>query len=161
MIAVADASPLIGLSKAARLRLLQVLYEEVLLPPQVYKDVVVQGWGRAGSRAVRNAVAAGWMRIVPVSNPALIPPRFAGTGEGEAIALAQERHADVILIDDRAARNECHRLGLRWVSTAGVLRDAKRMKAVRQIKPILDRLQAKGFGLFDYEEILKSVGEWP
>ena len=50
MIAVAVASPLIGLSKARRLGLLRALYEDVLLPPQVYADVVVQGRGRAGAR---------------------------------------------------------------------------------------------------------------
>jgi predicted nucleic acid-binding protein len=87
MIAVADASPLIGLAKASRLRLLYRLYGEVLLPPQVYADVVTLGKRRAGSLAVSNAVTAGWMKIVAVRNKRLVPPQFAGLGEGEAIRL--------------------------------------------------------------------------
>ena len=161
MIAVADASPLIGLSKVGRLSLLRTLYGEVLLPPQVYADVVVQGRGRAGARAVRNAVAAGWLRVVAVEDPALVPPAFAGMGEGEAIGLAIERQADVLLLDDRAARNAATRLGLRWLTTGGILLDARRAGAVRRVKPILDRMQAKGFGVGNYEEILKATGEAP
>jgi predicted nucleic acid-binding protein len=114
MIAVADASPLIGLAKASRLRLLHRLYGDILIPPQVYADVVTLGRRRSGAIAVANAVAGGWMKIVPVRNKRLVPPQFAGMGEGEAIALALERKADVLLLDDRAARNYCTRVSLRW-----------------------------------------------
>jgi predicted nucleic acid-binding protein len=159
MIAVADASPLIGLAKASRLRLLYRLYGNILLPPQVYDDVVTLGGRRAGAVAVANAVKGGWMEIAAIKQKRHVPPQFAGLGEGEAIALAIERKADVLLLDDRAARNYCTRAGLRWISTGGVLLDAYHEGAVRRVQPILDRMQAKNFGIWNAAEILRQTGE--
>ena len=159
MIAVADASPLIGLAKASRLRLLHRLYGDILIPPQVYADVVTLGKRRAGAVAVANAVESGWMKIVPVRSKRLVPPQFAGLGEGEAIALALERKADVIILDDRAARNYCSRAGLRWISTGGILLDAHQTGVVRKVRPILDRMQEKNFGIWNADEILRATGE--
>jgi predicted nucleic acid-binding protein len=42
-------------------------------------------------------------------------------GELEAISLAQEIHADAILIDDRVGRNAAIRCGLAVVGTVGLL----------------------------------------
>jgi len=161
VIVVSDASPLIGLAKAQKLRLLFLLYGQVIIPPQVYTDVAVNGRGRAGSRVVRHAVSAGWLRVLPVSDSLLIPRQFSGTGEGEAIALARELHADLILIDDRAARNECARLRLHWLSTGAIIVDARRAGLILRVRPIFDRMQSKGFGIWNYEDLLKAVGEWP
>lgn len=119
-----NASPLIGLAKGKRLHLLKVLYEEVLIPPLVYEDVVTRGRGRAGAGAVKNTVAKGWIKVVPVQDPAKIPAEFGGKSEGEVIALALWRNADFVIMDDRKARKHCDRLGLKWVSTGGVIRDA-------------------------------------
>lgn len=159
MIAVADASPLIGLAKASRLRLLYRLYGDILIPPQVYADVVTLGKRRAGAVAVAHAVEAGWMQIVPVKNKRLVPPQFVGMGEGEAIALAIEKKADVLLLDDRAARNYCSRAGLRWISTGGVLLDAYQSGVIHKARPILDRMAEKNFGIWNAEEILRATGE--
>jgi predicted nucleic acid-binding protein len=45
-------------------------------------------------------------------------------GECEAIALAAEVHADIVLMDDRAARQEAARRGLRVAGTLSILDDA-------------------------------------
>ncbi|MCA1594830.1 MAG: DUF3368 domain-containing protein [Chloroflexi bacterium] len=156
---MADASPLIGLAKAGRLDLLPRLYgPPVLIPPRVYVDVVIDGKGRIGARAVQNAIARGWLQIVPVEDRSLIPARFAGMGEGEAIALALEKHADVLLIDDRAARSEAARRGLSWLSTGGILVDAHGARVLRSVRPVLARMRMKGFGIGNEEELLRSVG---
>ncbi|MBI1900367.1 MAG: DUF3368 domain-containing protein [Planctomycetia bacterium] len=159
MIVVSNSSPLIGLAKAGRLRLLRALYREVLIPPKVFEDVVVQGRGRAGSRAVATAVREGWIRVVAVRDARQIPPRFRDTGEGEAIALCLEQQAEFLIVDDRAARNECTRRTIPWVTAVGVIRDAKRRGRVRRAKPIFDRMIARGFGIADYQAILQSIGE--
>jgi predicted nucleic acid-binding protein len=61
---IVNVSPLIGLAKAGRLRLLGALYDEVLIPPAVYEDVVIKGRRRIGARAVKNAVQTGWIKVV-------------------------------------------------------------------------------------------------
>ena len=142
---VSNSSPLIGLSKVGRLSLLQILYGTILIPPLVYDDVVIKGKGRPGAYAVKNAVDAGWIKVVPITDADNIPPRFAGMGEGEAIALAIEQNAEFLIVDDRAVRNYCDLIGLDWLSTGGVIRDACQAGYVRKAKLIFDQMFSKGF----------------
>ena len=99
IVVAVNASPLIGLAKGRRLPLLRLLYDEVLIPSLVYDDVVVKGRRRAGARAVGNAVTAGWLQVVAVSDALVVPAEFRGTGEGEVIAtvhgLAEKRCSGV------------------------------------------------------------------
>ena len=142
IVVAVNASPLIGLAKGRRLPLLRLLYDEVLIPSLVYDDVVVKGHRRAGARAVRSAVTAGWLQVVAVSDASVVPAEFKGTGEGEVIALARMKKAGYVIIDDRKARH--------WISTGGVIRDAMRARRVRKAKPIVEQMMVKGFGIFDY-----------
>lgn len=123
MKAAVDASPIIGLSKIRKLRLLPRLYDEIIIPPLVYEDVVVRGAGRAGSRALKIAVETGWIQIVHPP-PNLVPPPLLGTGEGEVIALALGGLVDMVVVDDKKARRLCDVLGVRHLSTGTVLKDA-------------------------------------
>lgn len=104
MIVIADASPLIGLSKISRLSLLFALYDTVWISTQVFTDVVTNGKGRPGSRSVPHAIRAGRIKVVPVRNHRLIPRSLNNTGEGEAIGLAREHKAALVILDDRLAR---------------------------------------------------------
>ena len=76
IVVAVNASPLIGLAKGRRLPLLRHLYDEVLIPSLVYDDVVVKGHRRAGARAVCNAVTAGWLQVVAVSDASVVPAEF-------------------------------------------------------------------------------------
>jgi predicted nucleic acid-binding protein len=152
-----DASPLIGLAKIRKLRLLAKLYPVVVIPPAVYADVVVRGAGRAGARAVQQAVAEGWIQVVTPADPARVPPSLHGTGEGEVIALVLCRQADVAIVDDRKARNLCTLLGIRHISTGMVLKDAASQGLIRDLAKTLNRLQQKGFGIFDYGQLIEDT----
>ena len=85
-------------------------------------------------------------------------------GEAAAIALAVERQADMVLIDERRARAVAIRLGLNVVGVLGVLVEAKHKALIPQLKPILDALITRaGFwvSIQLYERILQTVGERP
>jgi predicted nucleic acid-binding protein len=151
-----DASPLIGLAKIRKLRLLAKLYPVVVILPAVYADVVVRGAGRAGARAVKQAVADGWIRVVTPDDSTRIPPALRGTGEGEVIALVLCQQADVAIVDDRKARNLCNLLGIRHISTGSVLKDAASQGLIRDLAKTLHRLQQKGFGIFDYAQLVEG-----
>ena len=51
-------------------------------------------------------------------------------GEREAIQLAEEQHADLLLIDERKGRMEAKRRGLRTTGTLGVLLSAGESKLI-------------------------------
>ncbi|MEB3780665.1 MAG: hypothetical protein GSR85_10650 [Desulfurococcales archaeon] len=67
-IVVSDSSPLIHLSQIGRLNLLKDLFRELLIPPAVYHEVVIEGRGRPGSEEVREA---SWIRVVEIRNKRL------------------------------------------------------------------------------------------
>ena len=63
--------------------------------------------------------APAWLEVLsPTSN--LILPKL-DQGENEAIALATEVHAELVLIDEQAGRQEALRRGLKVAGTLSVL----------------------------------------
>lgn len=82
-------------------------------------------------------------------------------GEAEAIVLALEINASLILIDDREARLQAKRLGLRVTGTLGILLRAKKLGLIKSLREELDKLKGTGFRISKNleEEILKAAGE--
>ncbi len=61
-------------------------------------------------------------------------------GEAEAIALALEIAAGLLLMDERRGRNEAKRFGIRFVGTLGVLIEAKARGLFPEVRPVVDEL---------------------
>lgn len=61
-------------------------------------------------------------------------------GEAEAIALAEELGAD-LLIDEKAGRKVAIRLGLRVTGVVGLLVEAKHKGHIPAVLPMLERLR--------------------
>lgn len=128
MAVIADSSALIGITRIGRLQLLRGVYQEVLVPPAVYHEVVIVGTRlyKPGAGDVEKAVDTGWVRITPLT--AEQQEKVAdfraiggiGKGEAEALALAERRNL-LIILDDRRARDLAAILGLEFVGTAAVL----------------------------------------
>jgi uncharacterized protein len=85
-----------------------------------------------------------------------------GPGEAEAIILAEELHAEAILIDEAAGRAVALQRGLQPIGVLGTLLRAKERGLLREISPLLDRLQ-KELGFFISKKLrddtLKQAGE--
>jgi hypothetical protein len=85
-------------------------------------------------------------------------------GEAEAIALASELGASLLLMDESDGRNEARSLGLTVTGTLGVLLRAKQTGVLAALKPVLDTLiQQHCFrlGRALYEQALRQAGETP
>lgn len=151
---VADASVLIALSEIGRLSLLKDLFRQVLIPPAVLREVQ----GSIAPLPEWVEVQAPSEASVSRSMGPLLDP-----GETEAIGLASDTAATLIILDDLPARRQALARGLPVVGTAGILVMAKRAGLIDSVRPDLDALRAHGFHLRQdvYVEVLRGAGELP
>lgn len=162
---VSDASVLICLGAVQQLQLLKEFYGEVLVPNAVWLEVTAAG-PRAGVSETLNGFEQGWLTVQKPDNRQLVSSlqTSLGAGEAEAIALASQLQAGLLLIDESDGRNHAKALGLTVVGTVGVLLRAKQVGKLQELKPVLDTLIRKqNFRLSRslYEEVLRQVGEIP
>ena len=162
MIVVADSGPIIALARVGALDLLPRLYTRVVVPGAVWDEVVVAGAGLPGSSELANAP---WVDCVrsPLAGPLATSLRGElDPGEAEALVLAVELGAELLLLDDRRWRDAAVRLGLRIRGTVGVLVEARRAGLLPAIAPSLSDLAASGFRLSPEvrREAMELAGEW-
>jgi predicted nucleic acid-binding protein len=94
---VADASPLRYLILIGPIDLLPALFTQIIIPRAVLGEL---------QRAQTQPVVRCWMQYLPAwcvvhtpQQPLAIGLEVLGAGEREALALAEELHADLVLID--------------------------------------------------------------
>src|SRR6266852_4521106 len=119
MIVVADASPLNYLIQIESDNLLHELFGRVLVPAAVMEElrhprapVTVTSW---------LLQIPSWIEVRTVTAAQDEALRVLDPGEREAILLAQETRAELLLIDERRGRLEAKRRGITTTGTLGVL----------------------------------------
>jgi len=113
---VSNAGPLIALGKLGQLSLLLTLYDEILMPREVYHGVDVYGlrFGADGAPAVDFLMRQGHIGVVEVVLPPTLPTwaQSLDAGEIEVIVLGQQQAADWVLVDNEHAREAARQVGL-------------------------------------------------
>ena len=120
MVVVADTSPINYLVLITQIDILKQLYARILIPPAVLAELK----HAAAPKPVRDWAhnPPGWVEILSPKSSLILAQ--LDPGESEAIALATEVHADVVLIDEQAGRQEALRRGLKVAGTLSVLDEA-------------------------------------
>jgi uncharacterized protein len=120
----------------------------VIVPSGVLTELKINE-DRPGSLAVKAAIAAGWIQVQPLIQSQTVVQLLRQTldqGESEAIALALEQQADLVLLDERDGRKMAKSLGLNITGVLGILLKAKQSGSLSLLKPALDDLtQIAGF----------------
>ena len=144
MIAVADASPICCLVLIGEADLLPKLFTEVVVPSAVLGELRAEG-----SPSVVRHWAMEHPEWIIVRDP--VASSAAGlervhAGEREAIRVAEEIKADLILLDDKTARRIAMERGLRVTGLLGLLAEAASREMV-DLPSAIDRLTRRAFGI--------------
>ncbi|MGI8906074.1 MAG: DUF3368 domain-containing protein [Candidatus Sumerlaeaceae bacterium] len=155
---VCNTSPLTNLAKIQRLDILESLYGRVFIPTAVANEL------SALPQQAALLAASPWIEILPATDLKRLAELLQGLdpGEAEAIALAAQVQADLIILDERAARLAAHQLQLRTMGLCGVLIAAKNALIIPTVWPVLYELRVNAkFWLSDdvVKLVLEATGE--
>jgi predicted nucleic acid-binding protein len=161
MVVVADTSPLTALLHLKKLYLIQMLYGEVYIPSTVAIEInSLADFGFDISFLKQRDVYL----IRKAQDEILINDlkQHLDEGEAEAIALAKELNADLLLIDEKLGKQYAEAENISCKGVVGILIEAKQQGLLSVIRPLLDDLiKNLKFRLSDkiYEAALKKAGE--
>jgi predicted nucleic acid-binding protein len=154
---VSNSTPLIALSKIDRLSIVKEFFGSIIIPTAVFVEVATDNKERAGKAEVSKAK---WIHSEKVSNNLAVDILSANldVGEAEAITLAKEIKADLLLIDDKDGRKAAKSVGVPITGTVGLLLRYYRGRK-DDFKLALDELIAKGFRLSkkEYKKFLNMA----
>ncbi len=164
MIFVSDTSPITNLAAINQLNLLQRLYTRLIIPTAVYDEMV------RVDKLVPDAVEVQtlpWIQtqIVAASQQVRVfreSQENIDLGEAEAIILALELKADLLLMDERRGRAVAMSYGLQVTGLLGVLLQAKGNLLIPAVKPLMEQLiEQADFRVSNqlYATILEFAGE--
>ena len=155
---ISNNSPLVALWRLGRFSLLRDLYTEVWIPREVEKEFL----GTEKKSRQKTLKNAPWIKTVDLtdSEKASVYNRL-DSGEAAVLALAIEREARLVIIDEKKARQEILKIGLPFKGTVGILLEAKEAGLIDEIKPLLILLEENGIYLHEslIAYALKEAGE--
>jgi predicted nucleic acid-binding protein len=148
---VGNSSPLIVFQRIGQFSLLYDLLEQLYIPPAIRIEVF-------GSTPLPV-----WIKEQSLAQPlaSQILAARIGAGEREAIALALELQADLLVIDDLAARRLAQSLKIKIIGSLGVLVRAKERGLISSVRTLMEAMQSEEFRISDgvFAGILAAAGE--
>jgi len=166
VIIVSDTSPITNLAAVQTLDLLQFLYGSIIIPVAVYNELTQADIKKAVPGATEVQTYS-WIQTRPVQNlqkvnEILVANSNIHLGEAEAIVLALELKADLLLMDERRGRTLAMNYQLKVTGLLGVLLQAKKQGKIIAVKPLLEQLiNDAEFRINDqlYEQVLQLAKE--
>lgn len=151
---VVNSTPIIALGKCGKLDILKELFGEIIIPDAVYKEICAKH--DVTFEALNDA--KDWIHVQSISDvedKKMYRARLHD-GEVEVMILAQEINADLVLIDDYAARSTAKYLDLPLGGTLGALLVAKRKGIIDSVSATIQEMETHNIY---YSESLKELVE--
>lgn len=142
MIAVADASPLCYLVLIGEIEVLQKLFDQLVVPHAVLLELLRQDAPPVVRTLAANLPA--WIMVERTPNVVIPGTENLHAGERAVIFVAEYLRADLVVIDEKAARSVAASRGLPVTGILGVLGEAATQGLVDLVEAI-DRLRQTTF----------------
>ena len=155
---VSNTTPIISLLKLNRLELFHKIYKQIYIPTAVYNEIEE---GKAKGY-YKDLSKIDWINIIEIQDKQAVKYFLdLDAGEAEAIVLATELNADLIILDEKLGRFHAKHADLKVTGTIGILIKAKSEGLIEKLKPLLNELTDKEVWISEKlkSEILKKVGE--
>lgn len=155
---IVNSTPIIALASIGELHILEDMYQKILIPEAVYMELTVKD--DTVSDQLRSAEWIHTKRITNADDKRMYKARLHA-GEVEVMILAQEESADLVILDDYAARKTAAYLGLTVTGTLGVIVKAKQRGFVQDAMPLVSALEETGFFISDELKayMMRAAGE--
>lgn len=157
---IVNTTPLLSLGNIEKLNILRQMYGKIIIPKSVYEEVME----KQDTASQVLTAAMDWIEVKSIENRAdyaMYRSRLH-SGEIEVMILAQQvPRADLVILDDMAARKTANYLGIPLTGTIGVLIKAKQRGIITAVMPILEELEANGFFISNKvkQMIITKTGE--
>lgn len=136
---IVNSTPMIALAKCRKLELLRKMYERIIIPEAVFKELTFKE-DIVSTSLEENLNWIEVKKIRHTEDRKLFKTRLHD-GEVEVMILARELNADVVIIDDLAARNTAEYYHLPVTGTLGVLIKAKKNGLIDEVMPVIKEMQ--------------------
>jgi uncharacterized protein len=160
-IVVADTSVISNLALIGGAKFLPAIYGRVIVPDQVWRELSQGAELHERMRFLRHV---DWLEVRAAAHSQVLRElsKEIDQGEAEAIALALELKADILLVDDATGRAAAMRYGLQIIGLLGVLIRAKEKGLIDHVSDWVEELRRHtSFRMSDalVNRVLKSAGE--
>ncbi len=164
MLVISDTTPIISLVKINQLHLLESLFEKVVQPKAVYRELTENVAYEEEAVCIKNC---SFLVCEEVKNQESVKILRNATGldagESEAIVLYEELQADMMVIDERKGRKVAKQLDLKHVGTVGILLQAydEKMITAEEIKECFKVFHEKGIRMSEKlcQYAMEYIGE--
>jgi predicted nucleic acid-binding protein len=157
---ISNATPLIAFARIGQLPLMQKVVGQLVIPAAVAEEISAYRGSGAGQIDLSQET---WIRVEPLASNdqmRLLLPTL-DRGEAAVIALALEKRARLVLMDELTGRKVAESLQLRVTGSVGLLIQAKQLGEIKAIRPLLDAMHEAGiyFSQRFIDAVLRYVGE--
>ncbi|KPA13284.1 hypothetical protein MHK_006509 [Candidatus Magnetomorum sp. HK-1] len=135
---ISNSSPLIALSCIDQLIILKQMFKSIVIPDAVYRETVILN--QYEPQRTRIQVASETFIKVIKPNVHHLFTRNLGDGEKGVIDLGIEQQPDIVLLDDKKARNEAVSLGLIPAFTTDIIKRAVKIGLLASYQDAIDEL---------------------
>lgn len=146
MIVIADTSPINYLVQIGEVELLEKLYKQVIIPNAVFEElnsdfapIEVKQWISEKPH---------WLEVKNIQFKLDKDLVLLDKGEAQAIQIAKELKADLLIIDEKTGRKTARDFGLKIIGTIGVLALAKEKNLIN-IDEVIRKLEDTSFYISD------------